>query len=200
MTLAYDGDRLTHTDRTDHEFARDERGIYVMRERRSYSDDIAYDGDRVVGFHGAIRWDNHHPLERHGTLNTDTLEWSGDRLDAYRWPPFMQTFAYDDRGRLASERMTGPSTDATTTWSYDERGRLVSRVSTSTSRRYEWTWTYDDAGRVARSTSGEGSSIVYDYGASCPGNLDVPNLPTALGRAALVPCARSPGDLYNTCD
>jgi YD repeat-containing protein len=100
--------------------------------------------------------------------------------------------------------MTGPDTDATTTWSYDESGRLVSRVETSTSRRYEWTWTYDDAGRVARSTSGEASSVVYNYvynyGASCPGNLDTPNLPTALGRAGLVACARSPGDLYNTCD
>jgi YD repeat-containing protein len=200
MTLDYDGDRLTRTDRTDHEFDRDERGIYVLRERRYYSDDIAYDGDRVVGYHGTIHWDNHHPLERHNKLNTDTLEWSGDRLDTYRWPPFMQTFAYDDRGRLASERMTGPETDATTTWSYDESGRLFSRVTTSTSRRYEWAWTYDDVGRVVRATSGSASSTVYTYGASCPAKLNAPALPTALGRAGLVVCARSPGDLYNTCD
>ncbi len=199
-SLAYEQGRLVGTDRTMLEFRLDERGAWMLHDRRRYRDDAEYDGDRLVRFRGDIRWANGHPVERrHGKFD-DTFEWAGDRLVLYRWSGFAQAFAYDDRGRLASERMTGPNTDKTTTWSYDDAGRLVSRVATDASGPYEWTWTYDDAGRVVRSTSGPASSIVYTYGASCPGKLDTPNLPTALGRAGLVVCARSPGDLYNTCD
>ena len=199
-SLAYDRGRLAGTDRTTLEFRLDEHHAWMLHDRRRYRDDVAYDGDRLVRFHGDIRYDHGHPVERRHDRFDDTFEWTGDRLAVYRWSGFAQAFDYDDRGRLASERMIGPNTDTTTTWSYDDRGRLVSRVETSTSRRYEWTWTYDDAGRVVRWTSGEATSIVYTYDARCPGKLNTPSLPTALGRAGLVACARSPGDLYNSCD
>jgi YD repeat-containing protein len=196
MTLDYDGDRLVHTDRIDREFHRDRRGGYVLRDRRHYTDDIAYDGDRLVRFHGTIRWDNHHPLSREGRLNTETLEWSGDRLVVYRWPPFVQRFTYDERGRLVSDALTSPDQNETSTWRYDAAGRLTARVW----RGREWTWTYDDAGRLIRLDRGDGMSTVYSYTGTCAANLNAPALPTALGRARLVPCAQTPGALYDSCD
>jgi YD repeat-containing protein len=199
-SLSYDDGRLTDTDRRTLEFGHGDRGAWMLHDRRRYRDKIAYDGDRLVRFRGDIRWANGHPVERRNGKFESTFEWAGGRLAVYRWSGFTQAFAYDDRGRLASERMTGPNTDTTTTWSYDDAGRLASRVATESSRPYEWTWTYDAGGRVVRSTGGPATSTVYTYGASCPANLNAPALPTAPGRAGLVACARSPGDLYNTCD
>src|SRR6202012_5603233 len=114
----------------------------------------------------------------------------GGQLVAYRSPPFVYTFAYDDRGRLAHETLTSPQENETSDWRYDAAGRLVSRIS----RGNEWTWTYDDAGRVIRSTNG-GSSKVYTYSAHCAAKLNVPALPTGLSRAHLVPCTQTAGDL-----
>jgi YD repeat-containing protein len=199
MTLRYDGARLVGTDRTTLVFERDNRGAYVSSDRRPDREAMAYDGERLVGFRGTIRWAGGHPVERRNGTFDDTFEWHGDRLAAYRWASYLQTFAYDSLGRLANETLTGGAEHTTTAWSYDSTGRLVSRTEDGSDGRHEWTWRYDDAGRVVRFTNG-GATTDYAYGASCPAHLNAPITPTALARAKLVVCAQSPGDLYDTCE
>ncbi|HEY3806830.1 MAG TPA: RHS repeat domain-containing protein [Kofleriaceae bacterium] len=199
MTLRYDGARLVGTDRTTLVFERDNRGAYVSSDRRHDREAMAYDGERLVGFRGTIRWAGGHPVERRNGTFDDTFEWHGDRLAAYRWASYLQTFAYDSLGRLANETLTGGAEHTTTAWSYDSTGRLVSRTEDGSDGRHEWTWRYDDAGRVVRFTNG-GATTDYAYGASCPAHLNAPITPTALARAKLVVCAQSPGDLYDTCE
>lgn len=138
-----------------------------------------------------------------------SFEWSGDRLMTYRWFDYVQTFEYDDRGRLVREVLATPkdprSETTITTWTYDG-DRLVQTLrarsfpGATTSQDNQWKYTYDDAQRLVRTESSPAVFQTRSYSASCPPNLAQPNLPSAPRRANLTPCIRTPGYAVNTCD
>lgn len=80
-----------------------------------------------------------------------TARQTSDGDNFVRWE-----YAYDERGRLASEQeytvMYGSSSSSSTTYAYDDAGRLVSDESYE--RSVGRSYTYDDAGRLAEMDMG----------------------------------------------
>jgi YD repeat-containing protein len=160
---------------------------------------VAKEGGEMGDVH--FTWKDGHPVQRKFGRLVSRYEWNGDRLATYFWFDYVQTFAYDNQGRLVREVLESKSDSSPTTtdWTYDAAGRLTSETRTTRNESRPTTWTYDDHGRVLTAAQDGRVNRTFEYGAACPANLRVVRPPSAELRTDLGVCIRSPGYGYDNC-